>query len=162
MGLKLGVPSFPTGKRYTHYSVLLLYDNHDRKVNGSTPNLASLLRPWIRCFTMIISAWWSLASSKLKKSEAKFNRKTGKQRQLLSESGFVLRIAPPSLSRDRIKMKKSKKKIYRNLVLHHGSCNSTYKIVSLTSWKFKSIFERHKWLEFYINRRQSIEGHIAV
>ena len=36
---------------------------------------------------------------------------TGKQRQLLSESGFVLRIAPPSLSRDRrIKMKKINKK----------------------------------------------------
>ena len=33
------------------------YDEHDRKVNGSTPNLVSLLRPWIRCFTMIISAW---------------------------------------------------------------------------------------------------------
>ena len=45
------------------------YDDHDRKVNGSTPNLVSLLRPWIRCFTMIISAWWNLASSKLKKSE---------------------------------------------------------------------------------------------
>ena len=40
------------------------YDENDRKVNGSTPNLVSLLRPWIRCFTMIISAWWSLASSK--------------------------------------------------------------------------------------------------
>ena len=45
------------------------YDDHDRKVNGSTPNLVSLLRPWIRCFTIIISAWWNLASSKLKKSE---------------------------------------------------------------------------------------------
>ena len=38
----------------------------------------------------------------------KFNRKTWKQRQLLSEFGFVLSIAPPPLSRDRrIKMKKS-------------------------------------------------------
>ena len=45
------------------------YDDHDRKVNGSTPNLVSLLRPWIRCFTMIISAWWILASSKLKKPD---------------------------------------------------------------------------------------------
>ena len=37
----------------------------------------------------------------------KFNRKTWK-RQLLSESGFILCIAPPSLSRDRrIKIKKS-------------------------------------------------------
>ena len=69
------------------------YDDHDRKVEGSTPNLVSLLRPWIRCFTLIISAWWNLASGKLKKSEAKFNRKTRKQRQLLSESGFVLSSA---------------------------------------------------------------------
>ena len=43
-----------------------------------------------------------------KKVRRKFKRKTWKQRQLLSESGFVLRIGPPSLSRDRrIKMKKS-------------------------------------------------------
>ena len=84
------------------------YDDHDRKVNGSTPNLVALLRPWIRCFTMIISAWWYLASSKLKEVKRKFNRKTQKQRQLLSESGLVLRIAPQPLSRNRrIKMKKS-------------------------------------------------------
>ena len=38
----------------------------------------------------------------------KLNRKTRKQRQLLSESGFVRRIAPQSLSHDRrIKMKES-------------------------------------------------------
>ena len=40
-------------------------DDDDRKVDGSTPTLASLLRPWIRRFTIIISAWWKLASSKL-------------------------------------------------------------------------------------------------
>ena len=45
------------------------HDDHDRKVNGSTPNLVSLLRPWIGCFAMIISAWWNLASSELKKSK---------------------------------------------------------------------------------------------
>ena len=45
------------------------YDDHDCKVNGSTPILVSLFRPWIRCFTMIIYAWWNLTSSKLKKSE---------------------------------------------------------------------------------------------
>ena len=40
--------------------------------------------------------------------EAKFKRKTRKPRQLLSESGIFLCIAPPSLSRDRrIKMKKN-------------------------------------------------------
>ena len=38
----------------------------------------------------------------------KFYRKTWKQRQLQSESGFVLRIAPSPLSRDRrVAMKKS-------------------------------------------------------
>ena len=47
------------------------YNDYDRKVNGSTLNLVSLLRPWIRCFTMIISAWWNLASSQLKKSDRK-------------------------------------------------------------------------------------------
>ena len=48
----------------------------------------------------------------IKEVRKKFKRKTWKQRQLLSESGFVLRIAPPSLSRDRrIKMKKKSKSI---------------------------------------------------
>ena len=61
---------------------------------------------------MIISARWNLVSSKLKKVTRKFNQKTWKRRQLLSESGFVLRIAPPPLSRDkRIKMKKSIKSL---------------------------------------------------
>ena len=47
----------------------------------------------------------------IKEVKRKFNRKIWKQGQLLSESGFVLRIAPPPLSRDRrIKMKKSIKK----------------------------------------------------
>ena len=41
-------------------------DNHDCMVNGSTPTQASL-RPWIRYFMIIISAWWSLTSIKLKK-----------------------------------------------------------------------------------------------
>ena len=36
---------------------LVFYDDHDRKIEGSAPNLVSLLRPWIRCFTLIISAW---------------------------------------------------------------------------------------------------------
>ena len=83
---------------------VIFYDGHDRKVGGSTLTLTSLLCPWIRCFTMIIHAWWNLISSKIKKSKAKLN---WNQRQLLSESGFVLCIAPTLLSRDRkIKMKK--------------------------------------------------------
>ena len=60
---------------------------------------------------MNISAWWNLASRKLKKSDEKFNRKTSMQRQLLSESGSVLRIAPPALSRDRRRMKMIKSEI---------------------------------------------------
>ena len=48
------------------------------------------------------------SEQQIKEVRRKFNRKTRKQRQLLSEFGFVLRIAPPPLSRDRrIKMKKS-------------------------------------------------------
>ena len=83
------------------------YDGHVHKVDDSTPTQASLLHTWTRCFTTIISAWWNLASSKFKKSKAKLNRNTQKQRQLLSKSRFVLRIAPLSLSRGRrIQMKK--------------------------------------------------------
>ena len=44
------------------------YDSHDRKIDGSTPTQASLLRLGIRCFTTIIFAGWNLTSSKLKKS----------------------------------------------------------------------------------------------
>ena len=77
------------------------YGDHDRKVNGSIPNLISL-RSGIKCFTMIISAWWNLASSKLKKSEEIINHKTWKQKQLSSESGIVLLKEPPSLSRDTV------------------------------------------------------------
>ena len=51
---------------------------------------------------------WNLTCNKLKKPEAKFKRKTGKQRYLLMESGLVPSTARPPLSRDRrIKMKKS-------------------------------------------------------
>ena len=49
-----------------------------------------------------------MTSSKLAKLEATLQRKTLKQGQLLSKSGFVLWIAPLSLSHDRrIQMKKS-------------------------------------------------------
>ena len=52
------------------------YDGHDCKVDGLTTTQASLLRPEIRCFMAIISTWCNLTSSKLKKLEAKFKRKT--------------------------------------------------------------------------------------
>ena len=57
------------------------YDDHHRKVDDATPTQTSLLRPWIRCSTTIVSAWWNLDSNKLKMSEAKFKRKTPIQRQ---------------------------------------------------------------------------------
>ena len=100
------------------------YDGHDRKLDGSTPTQASLLRTWIRWFTTIISAWWNLTNSKLKKSVAKFKRKTRKQGQLLSEFRFVQYIAPPSLSRDRkIKMKNHH---HHTLTLHTFPHSSLY------------------------------------
>ena len=71
-------------RRQLHYS--RFYDSHDRKVDGSTPTLVSLRR-WIRCFTSV-SAGRNVTSSKLVKSEAKLNRKTRKQTQLLSEAGL--------------------------------------------------------------------------
>ena len=36
------------------------YDGHDRKVDGSTPTQVPLLRPSIRSFMAIISAWRNL------------------------------------------------------------------------------------------------------
>ena len=51
------------------------YDDHNLKVHGSITNLVSLLGPWIRCFTMIISVWWNSASSKLKKSDENLSKK---------------------------------------------------------------------------------------
>ena len=58
-----------------------------------------LLRPWIRCFVIVIPAWWNLTDSKLRELKAKLNRKkTQIQRLLLSESGFVLCRVPSWLS----------------------------------------------------------------
>ena len=78
------------------------------KIDGSNshPNLvvASL-------HTMLHDNYLCLVESnkqQIKEVGSKIQVETRTQRQLLSESGFVLRIAPPSLSRDRrIKLKKS-------------------------------------------------------
>ena len=70
-----------------------------------------------------------------KEVRRKFKRKTWKQRQLLSESGFVLRIAPPSLSRDRrIKMKKSIKKIKKHNLPENYSKSTK---IAITQWRIK-------------------------
>ena len=49
-------------------SVSCFYDGHDRKVDGSTPTQASLLRPWIRCLIDLIPL--SLSSYHEKAAEA--------------------------------------------------------------------------------------------
>ena len=61
------------------------YDYHDRKVNSSTPNPVSLLRPWKMLHDDYLS---SVESGKQQLKEARSNiyRKIWKQRQLLSES----------------------------------------------------------------------------
>ena len=74
----------------------------------------------------------------IKEVRRKFKRKTWKQRQLLSESGFVLRIAPPSLSRDRrIKMKKSS----INQIKKQTFENSTYLYQTSRTFIVSIIFE---------------------
>ena len=45
------------------------YDDSDRVIMSSTRTLVTLLRPWIRRFTMIISAWWLRTSSKFSGQE---------------------------------------------------------------------------------------------
>ena len=59
---------------------------HDR---GSTRTLVTLLRPWIRRFTMIISAWWLRTSSKFMWEEFIRQPENLENGQLLSECGFV-------------------------------------------------------------------------
>ena len=66
---------------------------HDHEICGSTLTEVTLLCPWIRCFTTIISAWLFLTSSKLKKSESNFKRTTWKQRQLLKVDLHSIRSA---------------------------------------------------------------------
>jgi len=69
-----------------------------------------LLRPWIRRFTKIISAWWLGTSSKFSGKKAKKQPENSKNGQLLSGCGFVQNNAPPSLSCDRkIKMEQTNK-----------------------------------------------------
>ena len=74
--------------------------NASQGLYGSTPTQALFLRPCARCLMTIISAWWDVTSSKQRSIEAKLNRKTRKQRQLLSQLGFRLvhTVASPPVS----------------------------------------------------------------
>ena len=70
----------------------------------------------------------------MKKLEVKFKGKNRKQGQVLSECGFVLCIAPPSLSRDRgIKMKKSSSSSGRS------SCSKTLSIFPACYFQIKNV-----------------------
>ena len=95
--------AWPSGSRRR------FYDGHDRKVDGSTPTHASLLRP--RTLSkMLYDNYHRVVESDKPQIEAVRSKiqaeNSQTRRQLLSESGFVLCIASPSLSRDRrIKMK---------------------------------------------------------
>ena len=69
------------------------------------------------------------------KVRRKFNGKAWQQRQLLSESGFVLGIAPPPLYRDRrIKMKKSIKQ------KNNHQCMNYCKTKLVENWRKREIY----------------------
>ena len=68
---------------------------------SSTRTLVTLLRPWIRRFTIIISAWWLRTSSKFTWEEVKTS--TGKLGKWSTPKRVRIRpkYSAPSLSRDR-------------------------------------------------------------
>ena len=75
---------------------------------SSTPTLVTLLRPWIRRLTIIISAWWLRTSSKFTWEEVKTS--TGNLGKWSTPKRVRIRPrhSAPSLSRDkRIKMHQS-------------------------------------------------------
>ena len=75
---------------------------------GSTRTLVTLLRPCIKRFTMIISAWLLRTRSKFACEEVKRQLENLENGRVLSGCGFVRKIAPPSLPREwRIKMRHS-------------------------------------------------------
>ena len=78
----------------------VVFTDHDRVIwVQSVPwSVATLLCPWIRRFTMIISALWLRKSTKFRWKEAKRQPKNLENSEILC--GFVERMAPPSLSRE--------------------------------------------------------------
>ena len=86
-------------------------------IMSSTRTLVTLLRPWIRRFTIIISAWWLRTSSKFTWEEVKTS--TGKLGKWSTPKRVRIRPknSAPSLSRDRrIKMHQSINQIVFDLV----------------------------------------------
>ena len=78
----------------------------------STLTQASLLRPWIRCFMMIISAWWFLNKQQIKKARSTVQAENSETMATPKRVWIRPMYNALSLSRDRkINMKKSTKKI---------------------------------------------------
>ena len=69
------------------------YDNYDCIIMISTRTLVTLLRPWIRRFTMIVSAWWLRTNSKFTWKEVKRQPESLENGHLMSGCRFVQSIA---------------------------------------------------------------------
>ena len=69
------------------------YDDSDRMIMSSTRALVTLLRPWIRRITIIISAWWLEQAANLRGKKSKLQQESLENGQLLSGCGFVQSIA---------------------------------------------------------------------
>ena len=126
--------AWPNGQRRR------FYDDSDRRIMSSTRTLVTLLRPWIRRFTIIISAWWLRTSSKFTWEEVKTS--TGKLGKWSTPKRVRIRpkYSVPSLSRDkRIKMHQSinqsinnntkavvTKKFMKGLKIDEISCINTF------------------------------------
>ena len=106
---------------------------------SSTRTLVTLLRPWIRRFTIIISAWWLRTSSKFTWEEVKTS--TGKlgKRSTPKRVQIHPKYSAPSLSRDRrIKMHQS-----INQSINHNTSKSNFCVKLLSS---KCIFFSRSFL----------------
>ena len=98
---------------------------------SSTRTLVTLLRPWIRRFTIIISAWWLRTSSKFTWEEVKTS--TGKLGKWSTPKRVRIRpkYSAPSLSRDRrIKMHQSINQSIKFRVFKNCSLNRYYQSIT--------------------------------
>ena len=113
---------------------------------SSTRTLVTLLRPWIRRFTIIISAWRLRTSSKFTWEEVKTS--TGKLGKWSTPKRVRIRpkYSAPSLSRDRrIKMHQSINqsiKITKNAVFAL-CCEISIAEIRLHSWYENAVTQLH-------------------
>ena len=129
---------------------------------SSTRTLVTLLRPWIRRFTIIISAWWLRTSSKFTWEEVKTS--TGKLRKWSTPKRVRIRpkYSASSLSRDRrIKMHQS--------INHQSSKHNTVSVISdlvqilfdkdklVVEWIKRLLPKRYAWVWFPVGSNQRLE-----